>query len=124
MEGEIERFILGDWRSAQWLRALVAVPGDQGLVLSNHVAAHNCLFTTISGDLVPSSGLRGYLHWWFIEMQEGKAPIHIKPEKRIYSVQKVALSACSPNRTILVDLLTHPFPGGWGFCWVFLLHFS
>lgn len=121
MEGEIERFILG---SAQWLRALVAVPGDQGLVLSNHVAAHNCLFTTISGDLVPSSGLRGYLHWWFIEMQEGKAPIHIKPEKRIYSVQKVALSACSPNRTILVDLLTHPFPGGWGFCWVFLLHFS
>jgi hypothetical protein len=63
---------------AECLSVLAALPEDQGSIPSNHNGSSQVSITTISRDPVPSFGLYGYLHWWFIEIPEGKTPLHIK----------------------------------------------
>jgi hypothetical protein len=36
--------ILRARKMAPWLRVLAALPEDPGSILSNHMAAHNCLY--------------------------------------------------------------------------------
>ena len=61
---------------AQWLRALAALPEDQGLILSIHmrITTHSQpAVTPVSGDPIPFSDLHRYqAGTWYTDMQAGK----------------------------------------------------
>lgn len=46
----------------RWLRALAILAEDLGSVPSTHMASLNHLKNPVSRDLMPPSGLHGYLH--------------------------------------------------------------
>lgn len=53
----------GAGQMANCLRALSALPEDQGSHPITHATSHR--LTPVPGDLTPSSGLLGYqVHWW------------------------------------------------------------